>query len=70
MIKKSLEAYFFILKTTISKHVRILFRQYRDCVRNFKKMTRNQKRCSKGAIKSPLSISFSVRIFFYFLHEP
>lgn len=33
-------------------------------------MTRNQKRCSKGAVKNPLSISFSVRIFFYFLHEP
>jgi len=60
MIKKSLEK-------TISKHVRILFRQYRDCVRNFKKMTRNQKRCSKGAVKSPLSISFSVRIFFLLL---
>lgn len=71
MIKKSLEAYFFylkeqncILQKTISKHVRILFHQYRDCVRNFKKMTRNQKRCSKGAVKRPLSISFSVRIFF------
>lgn len=44
MIKKSLEAYFFTLKNKIvfckkiSKHVRILFRQYRDCVRNFKKM--------------------------------
>ena len=56
VIKKSLEAYFFTLKNKI--------------VWNFKKMTRNQKRCSKGAIKSPLSISFSVRIFFYFLHEP
>ena len=48
MIKKSLEAYFFTLKNKIvfcknSKYVRILFRQYRDCVRNFKKMTRNQK---------------------------
>ena len=71
MIKKSLEAYFFTLKNKIvfckkqfQKHVRILFRQYRDCVRNFKKMTRNQKRCSKGAVKRPLSISFSVRIFF------
>lgn len=30
-------------------------------------MTRNQKRCSKGAVKSPLSISFSVRIFFLLL---
>ena len=75
MIKKSLEAYFFTLKNKIvfcknSKYVRILFRQYRDCVRNFKKMTRNQKRCSKGAVKRPLSISFSVRIFFYFLYEP
>ena len=29
-----------------------------------KNMTRNQKRCSKGAVKRPLSISFSVRIFF------
>lgn len=38
--------------------------QYTFCVRNFKKMTRNQKRCSKGAVKRPLSISFSVRIFF------
>ena len=27
-------------------------------------MTQNQKRCSKGAVKRPLSISFSVRIFF------
>ena len=42
MIKKSLEAYFFTLKNkivfckkTILKHVRILFRKYRDCVRNF-----------------------------------
>ena len=69
MIKKSLEAYFFTLKNKIvfcknSKYVRILFRQYRDCVRNFKKMTRNQKRCSKGAVKRPLSISFSVKNFF------
>lgn len=55
MIKKSLEAYFFTLKNkivfckkTILKHVRILFCQYRDCVRNFKKMTRNQKNVVRG----------------------
>ena len=70
MIKKSLEAYFFTLKNKIVfckkqfQNMSVFCLVDCSCVRNFKKMTRNQKDCSKGAVKRPLSISFSVRIFF------